>query len=247
MCSVATARELGIAQSQWVFLHGMAEGRELDLSCRDDPAHSPMAAMVARRALEIAQLDIDEIGSLDIYSCFPCAITTVAEPLGLPTDGSRALTSTGGLPFFGGPGNNYSMHALAEAVGWARRNPNDYAMVTANGGMLSKHASGIYSTRPGKVDWGSQVTTVSNETLRQRRVAADPRLGSIVSYTVHFGAEGNPHAIMLGETEAGERFVARTAADDLSTAKWMLAHDPTGCSVTVTPPDNEKLYFQIVH
>ncbi|MCB1687516.1 MAG: hypothetical protein KDI33_03485 [Halioglobus sp.] len=245
MCSVGMARELGIAESRWVFIHGMAEGRELDLSCRDDPAHSPMAAMVARRALEVAQLDVEAIGSLDIYSCFPCAITTVAEQLGLPTDGSRALTSTGGLPFFGGPGNNYSMHALAEAVGWARRNPDDYAMVTANGGMLSKHASGIYSTRPSIVDWGLQETTVSNESLRQRRVVADPRLGRIVSYTVHFGADGNPYAIMLGETDTGERFVARTAAGDVSTAKWMLANDPTGCSVTVTPADKEKLYFQV--
>ncbi len=245
LCSVGKARELGIAESQWVFIHGMAEGGEPELSRRDDPARSPMAALVAERALEMAQLGIDAIGSLDIYSCFPCAITAVAEPLGLPVDGSRALTTTGGLPFFGGPGNNYSMHALAEAVHWAKRNPEEYAMVTANGGMLSKHASGIYSRRPGRVDWGSQATWLSNEAFVKRPVVADPRRGHIVSYTVHFSAGESPHAVILGETDTGGRFVARTAAGDSATATVMLAQEPVGLAVTVAPPDGEKLYFQL--
>lgn len=244
MCSVAKARELGIAESQWVFMHGMAQGKELQLSHRDDPSTSPMAGQVANEALRIAGLDIDAIGLIDIYSCFPCAVTTVAEQLNLPTDGSRSLTATGGLPYFGGPGNNYTMHGVTEAVDWARKNPDAYAMVTANGGVLSKHASAIYSNRPSSIDWSSQTTTISNESLEKRPINADPGQGIIVSYTVHFDGDGAAHAIILGETESGERFVACTAPEDSATPTRMLENDPTGSSIKVDSPIDEKLHFQ---
>jgi acetyl-CoA C-acetyltransferase len=245
LCSVGKARELGIDESQWVFLHGMAEGRELELSNRDDPAVSPIAGQVAERALAMAQLGMDDIGSLDIYSCFPCAVTTVAQQLGLPTDGSRSLTTTGGLPYFGGPGNNYSMHALAEAVHWARQQPEGYAMVTSNGGVLSKHGSGIFSHKVSNIDWGTQDTKVSNASLKRRSVVADPGTGTIVSYTVHFDRDQSAHAIILGETDAGERFVACTAPEDLTTAVAMLKQDPTGQTVTVAAPVEERLHFTL--
>ena len=45
MCSAGTARKLGIAESRWVFIHGVAEGKELELSYREDPATSPMAGL----------------------------------------------------------------------------------------------------------------------------------------------------------------------------------------------------------
>ena len=38
------------------------------------------------------------------------------DALELAPDDPRPLTITGGLPYFGGPGNNYSMHAIAAAV-----------------------------------------------------------------------------------------------------------------------------------
>ncbi|MCY4264974.1 MAG: acetyl-CoA acetyltransferase, partial [Gammaproteobacteria bacterium] len=68
--------------------------------------------------------------------------------LGVPLDDPRGLTLTGGLPFFGGPGNNYSMHAIASLLPLLRNNRKAFGMVTANGGYLSKHATGIYSARP---------------------------------------------------------------------------------------------------
>ena len=153
---------------------------------------------------------------------------------------------TGGLPYFGGPGNNYGMHALAEAVQYARRQRGDRILVTSNGGVLSKHASGIYSALPSLVDWAKQTTTVDNSTLKPRAVSADPGRGRIVSYTVQHDASGPAHAIILGETQNGQRFVARTAAEDTQTPMAMLANDPSGKLVQVTPPDDEKLYFEFV-
>jgi acetyl-CoA C-acetyltransferase len=245
MCSIAKARELGIPESNWVYIHGLAEGSEPALSLRPDPAISPTAGSVADRALAIAGLGIDDIDLIDIYSCFPCAVTAVAAHLGLPTDGSRPLTLTGGLPYFGGPGNNYSMHGLVEAVWQARQQPDSYAMVTTNGGVLSKHATGIYSRLPSAIDWANTDTTISSDDLPRREVCADPGTGSIVSYTVHHDRDGGAHAIILGETERGERFVSITAKDDLKTAAAMLSEDPTGKPVVVTPPEDERLHFQL--
>jgi acetyl-CoA C-acetyltransferase len=106
VCSVGKAKELGIPQDRWIYLHGMAEGTELDLSHRADPSASPMAAMVVDQALAMAEKSVAEMDLIDIYSCFPCAVTAISDHLGLPADGSVPLTLTGGLPYFGGAGNN---------------------------------------------------------------------------------------------------------------------------------------------
>ncbi|NED69845.1 acetyl-CoA acetyltransferase, partial [Streptomyces sp. SID10244] len=67
-------------------------------------------------ALDVAEIGLDDVSFVDIYSCFPIAVSNVIDPLGITGDDARGLTLTGGLPFFGGPGNNYSLHAIAEAV-----------------------------------------------------------------------------------------------------------------------------------
>ena len=64
---------------------------------------------------------------------------------GLPP---RRLPPPGGLPFFGGAGSNYSLHAVAEVVRRVRREPGVPGLVGANGGQLSKYAVGVYSARP---------------------------------------------------------------------------------------------------
>ena len=98
-------------------------------------------------ALGAAACTLDDIRHLDCYSCFPIAVTSIAEPLGLPLDGSRPLTLTGGLPFFGGPGNNYSMHAIATVVERLRHDASAKGLIVANGGYLSKHSAGVYAAQ----------------------------------------------------------------------------------------------------
>ena len=66
---------------------------------------------------------LDEIDYFDIYSCFPAAVAIACDELGLDRLDHRGLTVTGGLPFFGGPGNNYSMHAIASMVEQLREAP----------------------------------------------------------------------------------------------------------------------------
>ena len=147
LTSVGAARELGIPESKWVYLKGYADVDDHTVLKRSNLAQSNAQNLAVRGALQSAGVEIAAVKSLDFYSCFPIAVSSIAEPLGLPTDGSRALTLTGGLPFFGGPGNNYSMHAIATVVEKLRADRNAHGLVVANGGYLSKHSAAVYSCR----------------------------------------------------------------------------------------------------
>lgn len=147
LTTVGLAREAGIAPSKWIHLHGHADLDEVNVLRRARLDLSEAQNRAVQLALAASDLTIEQIGPLDCYSCFPIAVSSIAEPLGLPLDGSRPLTVTGGLPFFGGPGNNYSMHALASLVGRLRSQPAAKGLLVANGGYLSKHSVGIYSAR----------------------------------------------------------------------------------------------------
>ncbi|MFX6031732.1 hypothetical protein ABTE99_19350, partial [Acinetobacter baumannii] len=81
------------------------------------------------------------------------AIQVACDELGISATDPRGLSVTGGLPFFGGPGNNYVTHAIAEMVDKLRAAPGSYGLVTANGGLLTKHAAGLYSTRRPEHEW----------------------------------------------------------------------------------------------
>ena len=60
----------------------------------------------------------------------------------------RPLTQTGGLSFFGGPGNNYVTHSVGAMVDACRADPGSVGLVTGVGYFLTKHSAGVYSTRP---------------------------------------------------------------------------------------------------
>jgi len=89
----------------------------------------------------------------DIYSCFPSAVQIACDEFGIEHNDSRGLTLTGGLPYFGGPGNNYSMHGIVEMIRRARENESEFGLLNANGWYLTKHSMGIYSCQVPEKDW----------------------------------------------------------------------------------------------
>src|ERR1700760_146855 len=120
---------------------------------RADRSAGPAAAHAAHEALRLAEVGVDDIATFDLYSCFPFPVFVICEALGIAGDDSRGLTLTGGLPYFGGPGNSYSLHAIAETVSEMRGVPGKFGFVGANGGIMSKYSVGIYSTEP--AEWRS--------------------------------------------------------------------------------------------
>ena len=109
---------------------------------------SPAIRAATQRALGMAGIGADDVAAFDIYSCFPSAVQMGLDALGVKSDDPRPLTVTGGLPYAGGPGNNYVMHSVATMAQRLRETPGEYGLVTGLGWFATKHSAGVYSTRP---------------------------------------------------------------------------------------------------
>lgn len=234
--SLATARRLGISEDRMVFLHGHADLQERDIMEREDLSRSPAAVMAVRHALDVAGVTLDDIASFDLYSCFPIAVSNIAAGLGLDADDSRRLTITGGLPYFGGAGNNYSMHAIAETVERCRIHRGDRGLVAANGGALSKHSVGVYSTDP--TPWRED-----DSADLQAEIASWPAVpvndrpegwATVETWTLKHGKNGQRKAIVIGRLEiTGERFLAVGLEGDDDILDLLSGDHPAGQRIYV--------------
>jgi acetyl-CoA C-acetyltransferase len=205
------ARALGIDRSQWVYPHVGTDAQDTQyVSHRANLYSSPAIEIAGNRALELAGVAAGDLDFVDLYSCFPVAVQVAARALGI--DQQRPLTVTGGLTFGGGPLNNYVMHAIARMADCLRAAPGKTGLVTANGGFLTKHAFGVYSTEP-------PARPYQHEDL-QAQVDAKPRTplnmdyngpATVESYTVMYGPEGPAEALLAMRTPDGERSWARAS------------------------------------
>lgn len=234
LASVAKARELGVPEERWVYLHGGADAKERAPMERNDLAAYPAAGLASRKALEVAGVGVDDIALFDLYSCFPIAVFDVRDELGIKADDSRPLTLTGGLPFFGGAGNNYSMHAIASMIRALRERPGQFGFVGANGGFLSKYSTGVYSTKPSNwTGFDSKPLQAAIDAWPAPKPApANTERGVVETYTIDYGRE-QPYGVLVCRTEAGERFAAMTDPADPAIVQAMIAEEPLGATVTV--------------
>jgi acetyl-CoA C-acetyltransferase len=246
MTTVGKARELGIDESQWIYLRGASDLSEVwHMSDRAELQASPAIKAAANAALQQAQLTIDEMTYFDIYSCFPSAVEVACDAVGISTDDQRGLTLTGGLYNFGGPGNNYSLHAIAEMAQQLRGSEVKHGLLTANGYYLTKHSVGIYSNQAPAQLW----QTADNSKLQQKLDAAthptttDKPQGSakIVAYTVAYKKTDPIRGILIGELDSGERFVANTKNDAEIFAR-MISEDLVGVKGEVTQEDGLNIF-----
>lgn len=239
LTSVEKARAMGVPEDRWVYLHGGADTMERTPLDRVDMAAYPAAALASRKALEVAGVAVKDIALFDLYSCFPVAVFDVRDDLGVAADDPRPLTVTGGLPFFGGAGNNYSMHAIASMVRGLRATPGAYGFVGANGGFLSKYSVGVYSTQ--RAEWkGFDSKALQAEIdgwTPPTTAPAEALSGTVETYTIDYGRE-QPAGILVCRTAANERFVA--AVEDPALVQKMIEQEPLGAAVTCTRDDKGR-------
>jgi acetyl-CoA C-acetyltransferase len=227
--SVGEATRLGVPAEKWVFLHGHADLREVEVLRRPDLSTSPASIRAVEHALSVAGVAMDDISFIDLYSCFPIAVSNICDGLGISPTDPRGLTLTGGLPYFGGPGNNYSMHAIAECVERLRITPSAYALIGANGGTLSKYSVGVYSTRPTswREDRSDAVQTELDTPPEVDYAVRADGWATVETYTVKGNAEV-PLGIVVGRLPDGARFIASTAEGDAETVAFLRAGEPIG-------------------
>jgi acetyl-CoA C-acetyltransferase len=237
LTTVAKAEALNIDASKWVFLHGYADVAEKGYMKREDLGASPAALMASQQALKAAGIGISDVDAMDLYSCFPIAVSNICDGLGLAADDPRGLTAVGGLPFFGGAGNNYSMHAVVSVAQKLRQKPGSYGFVGANGGFMSKYSVGVYSTSPRNFTAGdNQSLQNAVDQLPSPTVTETPDgEATIETYTVVYHKGAPAFAIVIGRLKAtNERFLAMNRKEEPETLKTLLGEEPIGKTIFVT-------------
>jgi acetyl-CoA C-acetyltransferase len=233
LMSVGAARRLKVPEENWVYLHGHADLQEQPLLERADLGHAPSAVLAVREALAMAGIGIDDVATFDLYSCFPVPVFNICDGMGIAPDDPRGLTLTGGLPFFGGAGNNYSMHGVAETVARMRSTPGQFGLVGANGGILSKYSVGVYSTTPTewKPDRSAELQAHIGSLPTQAVTEAADGAATIETYTVRRDS-GRLTGIIIGRLAADDiRFLSTT--EDAELIALLTDGDPLGSSVRV--------------
>lgn len=247
MASVAEAKRLGVPKDKWVYLHGCADAKDHWFVLERVNYHSsPAIRTMGRETFEMAGKTVADMTYFDIYSCFPSAVQIAKQELALPEVDEIPLTVTGGLPYFGGPGNNYVMHSIAEMAVRLRADPGAYGLVTANGWYVTKHAAGIYSTEP-----PSKPFVRKDPAIYQAEIDAEAKpdiateaegAAKVETYTVVHGRDGAPYmGIVIGRLEDGRRFVANTPAD-ADVLDLMLDGEAIGRKGKVTTSGGQNIF-----
>ncbi len=210
-CSAGRARALGIARERWLFPLASAESNHMiPVAARASLGSCPGAALTGRAVLDASGLGASDVDLVDLYSCFPIAVTTYAEAIGLPSGGN--LTLTGGMPFAGGPYNNYLFQAVCRAAELLRAGAGRTALLSCVSGVLTKQAFSLWSSEPSPR--GFIRRDVSEAVGRQARVldVVDFFTGQarVAGCTVLHGGEGAPRGVFLLDTPDGERTLATT-------------------------------------
>ena len=235
MTTVGQAIAYGIPQEKWVFLRGHAQAQEKLMLERTDLSRSLAMELVIQGALDAAQVTPSQIDHADIYSCFPCVVDQAAAQL---ERHGKPMTLTGGLPFFGGPGNNYTLHGICEVVSACRAAPGSIGLAHGNGGWMSKQTIGIYSSvyQDGDI--------FADEAAMAKRIAAQPapRLAEkpsgrarLESYIVRHKRGVAIGAVVIGRLPDGGRFYAKLQEVDETILKALAAGDLDAAALRVEP------------
>lgn len=244
VASAGLARALGVPEDRWVHIHAVTAATELKLSQRPDLAGNPASLASVDAALARAGKSIADMRYIDFYSCFAIPVFNQIDHFGLSADDPRGLTLTGGLPFFGGAGNNYSAHAIAEAVQRVRGDRVSFALVGANGGWMSKYATGIYSTEP--ADWSANDRfAVLPKATDKVPLAKEPvDAAAVETYTINRGPKG-AEAIFIARSDAGERVVGNADLSDPATAEAFESGEPFGLRLSLTQDERGRTLGRI--
>jgi len=198
---------------------------------------APMSGVAAQNPYSMSNVTTDEIEFADIYSCFPCVVDQAATQLNRKDKGpEKGMTLTGGLPFFGGPGNNYTLHGICEVIAACRRAPGSIGLAHGNGGWMSKQAVGIYSC-----EWKDSDVFADKGKIA-KAIAAQPAPGqtaepsgaaTMESYVVHHKRGVPTGATLIGQLDDETRFYAQLQDIDQPELKALADGKMDGAALKV--------------
>ncbi len=231
LVSRQAAARLSVPTDHRVVVRGWGDGRDPDYVAehaalwRATGMHTAMGGALAH-----AGADIDDVGYLDLYSCFASSVSFALDALRLDPGDTRApFTVTGGLPFAGGPGSCYGLGSTAAMADTLIANPGALGMATGVGMHLSKHAAVLLSTEPGPRGIRPEPPPVERLPIIEEVNGA----ATVAAYTVHHGRDGAATDALLVCDVAGldGRSYART--DEPDWLHVLEAEEWVGRSVTL--------------
>jgi len=225
LCSAGAADALGVPRDRWVFPLAATDAHEIVfLSNRLELQDAPGIRVAGRRALELAGLGVDDLGPIELYSCFPAVVQLTMAALGIPED--RTVTVTGGLTLHGGPLNNYVGQSLAQLVQRVRTDGRP-GLLHGNGGLATKHAFAVYALEPPA--GGFRHEDVQDEVDALPGRADDETYAgpvTVEAYTVAHGHEGPERAVLAARTPEGARVWGGTS--EPATMAALMAEEGCG-------------------
>ena len=241
LCSAERAEALGVPRDRWVFPRAGTEAHDTyAVSHRADLRSSGAIRLAARRLFALAGVGVDDVAHADLYSCFPVAVEIGAAEIGLGLD--RPLTVTGGLSFAGGPWNNYVGHSIATMAGVLRADPGALGLVTANGGYVTKHALGLYSTEPpaGGFRWADVQDEV--DALPTRELCEQPDgAATVESWVVVHDRDGAPERVLAACLVDDGRRAWAASSDAGTVAEMRSGAEQIGRAVKIGPEGELRL------
>jgi len=202
-------------QSVYFLGGGYAEDRQRFMIEKSNFTSSIPLKSAVEKALTRSCISLKDIDCFDLYSCFPSAVSIAKKMIKIEDNDPRPLTLTGGLGFFGGPGNNYSLHSVATLAQKISTGERSNGLITALGWFMHKHAAGIYGSQPSNGELQNYDIIDQKESL----VGDEPikirdqynGRGTIETYTIIYDRNHEPSmAILYGRTSDNFRFIART-------------------------------------
>jgi acetyl-CoA C-acetyltransferase len=142
----------------------------------------------------------------ELYSCFPVAVQLFAKALNIPENIDKTIT--GGMPFAGGPLNNYMLHATAQVLMRIRDNNSEVGLITGVSGMMTKQALAIWGKNPA-MDFQSMDVTAEAEKLEVPVPMSDLKKGNatIIGCTTLYEKLNPIKAVFYAEDSQGHRLV----------------------------------------
>ncbi len=248
LLSAEAAEAAGVPKDRWVFPWAGAKCDDVwFLAQRRSFDRSVALAEVGRAVFPAAGIGVDDVAYIDLYSCFPSAVQMSAEAIGISIDDPRGLTLTGGLPYFGGPGNNYVSHSISMLVDVLRSAPESTGLVTGISWYCTKMALGIYGGSPPPNGW--QHPDMSEAQVRidatALEIAPDPGGEAVVDgFTVeHDKEEGPVRAPLYATLPDGRRVVAVAADADIP--KKLSGRSIIGEKVRIRSGDGNGVVYEL--
>jgi acetyl-CoA C-acetyltransferase len=220
LTSVGEADRLGIARDKRVYpWPGCMAQDPVYTAVRPELWKSHAMTGASRAVLDAAGVTMDEVGHVDLYSCFPAAINFAKDALGIADWPGERITVTGGLPYAGGPASSYVLTSLVRMTERLRADPGAIGLVSGLGKQMAHHAFGLYSTCPPGSAVPIEEAAVQAEVDRvpQLNVVDDPSgRATVATYTVvHDRAGDISHGAAICDLPDGSRCYAAIRDPDL--------------------------------